>query len=395
VPTLPSASLDLLAILDAQLGDLVGQTRSAVVSIHGQVDLPPPLPPPFPSRGNADVVPPIATHLPVTGSGFLLPGGVVVTTAEVVNGVTDPYVVLVDGRRIKATGINSDPRANIAILRITGVDTTLGLRWGDSQNVRAGNLAITIGNQSGFAGSAALGLIASVGQQARSADNSRHYDNLIQFQGALGAGGSGSPLINTRGEVIGIVIGIVVGPQSQSVANYRPHPPGQDRPGAADGGRPSAMPVSQTLIFGGSNMGFALPADRVRVEVEALVQGVKSLPAEGWLGIQADRAEGGLLITSIYVGSPADHAGVQPGDLLVTVNGQAMHSSRDLRRATDLLIEGQDLTVQIRRNDKTQELHLHILAKPEQESIDRTPRRSLTPHVGWSPANSSTSLQAS
>ncbi len=292
--TKPSGEIDVLGLLDTQLANLVSDARSAVVSIEGTVDLK--ATPEMASQ--SDDPPGQAEHasirMPVTGSGFLLPGGIVVTTAEVVAGMHDPAVILAAERRVKVSDIKCDPHANVAILRVPDAGPATGLRWGDSLDVRAGNLAITIGNQAGFAESASLGMISATDQHAR--DQSRHYDHLIQFQGSLGIGESGSPLLNTRGEVIGMVIGMAVGPEERMGGRYfgfhinASKPQHQQTTASSDNERAPSSPITtQMIMIGGSNMGFALPSNYLKAAIDALVKGETRSPSRGWFGVLPDK----------------------------------------------------------------------------------------------------------
>lgn len=394
-------SIDLLAMLDTQVADLVASVRSSVVSVEGEVVMPigsipgklPPAPPIFRPQyprgtqsppgsrikagGSSDESGPTAIRLPITGSGFLLPGGVVVTTREVAASMRNPRIRLADGRIYPGSGLICSAHNDVAIMRVTGLDPTLGLRWGRSSLVRAGNLALTLGNQDGFADTAALGMISSTERHARAAGNGRHYSRLIQFQGVPGAGGSGSPLLNTRGEVIGIVIGAVNGfsrhrslPASALTDTRGEHPTNaQSTSGLPDG-------LARIVILGG--MGLALPSDLVHSTVDALLKGECRLPSTGWLGVfPGPQTAAGLQIDAVIVGSPADLAGVRPGDCLVSIDGRPIHAPLDLSHAASEMIEGQHVTLDLHRGAQTLQLKLLILPLPSEDTIEKMPRRTL------------------
>src|SRR5262249_52218167 len=108
---------------------------------------------------------------------------------------------------------NSDKSSNVAVLKVDGVDLKLGLNWGDSSHISPGSLALTIGNQAGFRNSVCLGLISGMGRAGRSAG--RRYNNLIQFQRPVSGAGSGGPLLNVRGEVIGMIVAAPADPAAR------------------------------------------------------------------------------------------------------------------------------------------------------------------------------------
>ncbi len=386
----------------------------------------------------------------ITGSGFLTEGGYVVTTAEVAEQMIDPVVVMPDGRHIRVDGMNADWQSNVAILRIVTLDSMAGLRWGDSEIVRPGCLAITIGNQAGFATSAGLGMVAATHRAAVSGN--RRYHNLIQFQGAISGGSSGGPLLSSRGEVVGMIIAMPAsGPFDQpngrmKPANDRsfgasdalhsdpPHPapgdkerikeqghdnsqakkplasganthdqgqkgadPNQQRnersePEKINALEPQPMRTTVIMISSASSTGFALPANDIHRIVEALKAGVKNFPKRGWLGLRP--AEGspegsGVVVGTVWIGGPADRAGVQPGDILLELQDSAIHSWSDVRPLFGGLQEGQTLPGKVRRGEQVITVKLAITARPDGEAIKRMKTKQLPPRVGTSEQHAS------
>ena len=219
----PAPSSNLLTQLDDALTEIVQRTRPSIVLLEGV----------FMPTGNS--LPSIENLLPlgllpglpdpetvglrVTGCGFIMRGGFVVTTAEVAVRIQEPLVTMWDGRRARAYLIKHDMGSNIAVFRVDGISPELGVTWGSSEKVSSGNLAIMIGNQAGYTHSASLGMIAGTGRMGRSGE--LRYSNLIQFQGTVGAGNSGSPLFNARGELIGMIVATPASapPRSQITAS--------------------------------------------------------------------------------------------------------------------------------------------------------------------------------
>jgi serine protease Do len=339
------APMDLLDLLDQRLADMVEVAGKSVVSIRGQM------------RRTLPVVGPGQSSVLVTGTGFLISDGTVVTTAEVVVNITNPSIVFPDGSSLRATAMSMDVHANIATLKIKVKSGERQLRWGDSARVRAGNLAVTIGNHSGFADSAALGMVANPHQKAMSSKDGKHYESLIQFQGTVGGGGIGSPLLNLHGEVIGMVIGMVTGP-------------------GADPDVPSIR------ILGSSNMGFALPAATIRDALDGLIQNLKPLPEAGWFGLNAksDPGAAGVTVFKVFPDSPAEHVGIQIGDVILTVDDEPIRSVSNLRSLSDQLSSGQKVKLELRRGDRVFPVLLDITPKRDDEGDTKPHDRP--PHVG-------------
>lgn len=382
---------------------------------------------------------------PVTGSGFLLQGGFVVTTAEVASGLRDINIVTMDGQHMNVDWIEMDSRTNVAVLKVAGVDPKIGLRWGDSSKTVPGCFSLLVGNQAGFPGSFGWGMVAGTGRAGRSGPY--RYTNLIQFQGPVGTGGSGGPLLNIRGEVVGMIVATPAadasnrlfrnraGAQSgraetgMPVARHsRPSCKGQsaaddppqktentdedeqnarqqahrvkvetddaiggedaekdDVPDAKDAVPPAPPAI---FMFGGvANTGFALPANDIRPIVENLCKRVKPVTRQGWLGVTVgDPPDGaqqdGALVETLYIGSPADKAGLREGDLVVTINGQEVRSAEDLQKRIVNVVAGEALRLEVLRGKQRLTLTLTIEPRPESGTLKRMPRRNINTQTG-------------
>ncbi len=441
----PSASSPatggLLMQLGRELNVLILQNRDGVVSIQGQRALsaqevmsggfgsgmgrtPAPAMPtglPLPDR-------PI--YVPVIGSGFLVQGDLVVTTCEVAENIINPVVWLADGRTtLRVLAKSLDRENNVAIFKVARLQTGEArqpLRLGDSESIFPGSLAVTIGNQAGFANSSGLACIAKTGRRARS--GSHFYASLIQFQGAVGPGSSGSPLISTSGDVVGMVIatpdmtpsGVWWGGGGNNPGGGRDRrrpPEGEngDKSGHAPGlkahktqtapagenqtfghgsrdinGRDRAAPDSMPRqigpgmgVFGGlSSMGFALPVNNFRDRLDALAQNMQPVPAPGWVGLHAeDGPLPGAYVTNLYDGSSADKGGLEIGDIITQVEGRPIRSRIDFFISLVSAVEGQTLRLQVQRNGATRTLPIRLSAKPDAEALRRMSQR-VAPGVG-------------
>ena len=157
-------------------------------------------------RQNSDLVNAVVLQPtpPRSGSGFSIGDGLIVTTADVAQGMNNPVVTTDDGRQARATLVAIDTRLNIALLRLSANLNLPALKLGDSASVMPGHFAITMGNQVGQTNSVALSTISALRTQGLTSA-SHYYPELLQIDGTVSAGTSGAPVLNARGEVIGML----------------------------------------------------------------------------------------------------------------------------------------------------------------------------------------------
>jgi S1-C subfamily serine protease len=233
-----------------------------------------------------------------SGSGFIItPDGFLITNSHVVHGAERVEVTLADGRQPDAQVVGDDPHTDLAVVRVYAPQLR-PVRLGESRNLRVGQLAIAIGNPYGFQATVTAGVVSAVGRSFR-ANTGRLIDDVIQTDAALNPGNSGGPLVNSRGEVIGVNTAVILPAQGLcfaiaiDTANY------------VAGWLIKDGKIPRSYIgVGGQNL--ALPRRLVRHY---------RLPAPT-----------GVLVIAMAPTGPAVYAGLRHGDVMIGFNGQPVPS---------------------------------------------------------------------
>jgi len=262
-----------------------------------------------------------------SGSGFIFtPDGFVLTNSHVVAGASRISVAMLDGRRVEGTVIGADPDSDLAVVRIAPPGVA-PVAMGDSGALRVGQVAIAIGSPYGFQCTVTAGVVSALGRSLRSTSG-RLIDNVIQTDAALNPGNSGGPLLNSRGEVIGVNTAVILPAQGICFAI----------------GINTAKYVAGRLIRDGRIVrafigvaGMNAPMHRRVVRFHRLATAT------------------GVMVSSIEPGSAAERAGLKAGDIIVAYNGTPVGAIDDLHR---MLVEDQigadaELTV-VRGTEKVQ-----------------------------------------
>jgi S1-C subfamily serine protease len=294
------------------------------------------------------------------GSGFVLgPDGEIATNAHVVaqeqtlKRARDVYVEFADGNRVRADIVGADPNADVALLRVE----TAGLRLrplplGDSQKVQVGEPVVAIGSPFGERQSLSVGVISATDRSIQSLTDF-NISGALQTDAAINPGNSGGPLVNARGEVIGI---------NQQI---------------------------KTNSGGGEGVGFAVPVDVIKRSLGALREtgnahyaflGVSSVPLFPQLVDRFDLdVEKGAWVQEVQPGTPADKAGIrggrgntrfqiqsyaQGGDIITKVEGKVIEDANDLSAVVAQFQPGQDVTVEVHRGGETKEIKVKLGDRP-------------------------------
>jgi len=282
------------------------------------------------------------------GSGVMVTNeGHIITNNHVVDQVDEIEVQLSDGRTEKARLVGADEQVDLAVLKIDNPGVK-PLKLADSDTVQAGDFVLAIGNPFGFDETVTDGIVSSKGRPNR-ADV---FSDLIQTNAAINPGNSGGPLINLRGEVIGINTAII------------------SRSGGSQG------------------IGFAIPSNAVRTALESLLK--KGRIIRGYLGIQMrvppgsqTAPAGDVVVDEIVPGSPADDAHLQKGDVIRKFDGHDVKSFNDLRNLVSQADLNKKSDLEIVRGGKTIMVPVQIKeqpagyltggAKPQQPPTQQTP----------------------
>ena len=238
------------------------------------------------------------------GSGFFFtPDGFILTNSHVVGNAASVEVTTPDGARHSATVVGSDPHTDLAIVRISA-PTQTAARLGNSDAIRPGQLVVAVGSPFGFQYTVTAGVVSALGRTMR-AQSGRLIENVIQTDAALNPGNSGGPLVNSRGDVIGVNTAVILPAQGICFAI----------------GINTAKFVASRLIRDGQIVRSYIGVAGQTVPMHRRIVRFYSLDAES-----------GVLVAQVEKGSPAEAAGLREGDVIIAYGGRAVSSVDDLHR---------------------------------------------------------------
>ena len=266
------------------------------------------------------------------GSGVIVDAGqgLVLTNHHVVEKAEEVMVTLKDRRRFEADILGSDPGTDIALLKIEA-EGLASLPFGDSDALRVGDFVIAIGNPFGLGQTVTSGIVSALG---RSGINVEGYEDFIQTDASINPGNSGGALVSLHGELVGINTAII-GPSGGNV------------------GIGFAVPVNiATAVM----RQLAEHGEMQRGRIGVMIQDLTPDLAEA-LDLDVER---GALVSRVESGSPAEEAGLQAGDVIAAVNGSDVEGSRDLRNAIGMVRVGEEITVEVQREQRRIRLAVRV-----------------------------------
>jgi serine protease DegQ len=272
------------------------------------------------------------------GSGVIVsPKGYILTNHHVVEAADEIEVALIDGKKLKAKAVGSDPETDLAVLLVEGGPVP-AITFGDADALRVGDVVLAIGNPFGVGQTVTMGIVSALG---RSQLGINTFENFIQTDAAINPGNSGGALIDSAGNLVGI-----------NTAIY-------SRSGGSLG------------------IGFAIPASSAKQVMEQIIQtgGV----TRGWIGVEAREITpemgeslrlgtlNGVLIEGVLRGGPAERAGLKPGDVLVAIEGKPVNDPNSMLNLVAALVPGKPASIRLRRDNKVVDVQVAVGKRPMQQ----------------------------
>lgn len=275
------------------------------------------------------------------GSGVILePNGYIVTNNHVVEGATQITVTLSDRREFPAKIIGTDPKTDLAIIKIEAKDLS-SMKWADYDELQVGDVVLAVGSPFGLSSTVTMGIISALG---RGNVGIADYEDFIQTDAAINPGNSGGALVNMHGKLIGINTAIF------------------SRTGGSEG------------------IGFAIPSSIATDIVESLTKMGKVV--RGWMGVaiqeitpalaksfKLPEERKGVLISDVNENGPSHTAGMRRGDVVIAFNGKEVQSVSQLRNLVARMGVGKDADIKILREGKEQLLKVKVAERPSDEVL--------------------------
>jgi serine protease Do len=286
------------------------------------------------------------------GSGVIIsPDGYIITNNHVVEGAKEVEVTLPDKREFKGKVVGTDPKTDLAVVKIEGRDLP-SVVWGDSSKLQVGEYVLAVGNPFGLNSTVTLGIVSALG---RGRMGITQYEDFIQTDAAINPGNSGGALVNTKGELVGINTAI----------------------------------FSQTGGYQG--VGFAVPTSMAKPVSESLMKNGKVV--RGYMGVAIqdltpDLAKSfglkqteGVLISDVTADSPAEQGGIKQGDVIVEYQGERVEDPAALQRMVTRTPVGAKATVKVLRDGHEKELTVTIGEQSETVKTAKAERDGEADHA--------------
>ncbi len=282
------------------------------------------------------------------GSGFIIDAsGYIVTNNHVIEDADEIKVKLADDREFDAEIIGRDAKTDLALIRIDSADNLTPLKMGNSDTLKVGTWVVAIGSPFGLEQTVTAGIVSAKGRFIGAGP----YDDFIQTDASINPGNSGGPLINMKGEVVGI---------------------------------------NTAIIASGQGIGFAIPIDLAEDIIDQLKTG--GSVTRGWLGVGIQdltpelteyyglEQKAGVMVTQAFEGDPAEKAGIKANDIITAVDGQPVSSSRELSRLIAGIDVGKSVTIDLIRGGKKKSVTVKIAKRPD--SVEGQQTRSRQESMG-------------
>lgn len=273
------------------------------------------------------------------GSGFIIDrDGYIVTNNHVVENADQIKVKLTNGKEFDAKVVGRDPKTDLALIKIAASSDLVPLKIGDSDALKVGTWVVAIGSPFGLEQTVTAGIVSAKGRIIGSGP----YDDFIQTDASINPGNSGGPLLNMKGEVVGI---------------------------------------NTAIIASGQGIGFAIPinlADGIIAQLKTSGEVTR-----GWLGVGIQdltpelaeyykvKDKKGVLITQVFEGDPADKGGIKVKDIIIKIDGKPVPTARDLSRTIAGIAVGKKTAIVLIRDGKEKTVYLKIAKRQDDESLVR------------------------
>ena len=275
------------------------------------------------------------------GSGFLISeDGYILTNNHVVANADEVTVILADEREFTAAVVGTDPRTDVALVKIEDEDGFPTVELGSSSGARVGDRVVAIGNPFGLEHTVTTGIISAKGRVIGAGP----YDDFLQTDASINPGNSGGPLFNLKGEVVGI--NTAINPRAQGI-------------------------------------GFSVPIDMVKDILDELKE--DGTVSRGWIGVglravepsvaerldlEVDEGEG-VMIGAVYQGTPGAEAGLEPGDVVLELDGEELDDTEGFIRAVGDRRPGDEIKLLLLRDGKKKRLSVTLAERPEEDDLRR------------------------